>query len=170
MKPPLPTVAGVGPSCQWLPPGRWKTILEFFQEQYPRIAVETWTMRMAKGEVIDECGQSIDLQTAYRVGACIFYYRELENERIIPFFEQVIYQDEHILVADKPHFLPVIPSGRFPPANVIGQIAKHLQLRKPGSHPSARSRNRRSGVVFRQPENKRPLHISLSKSEGDESI
>jgi tRNA pseudouridine32 synthase/23S rRNA pseudouridine746 synthase len=113
MKPPLPTVAGVGPSCQWLPPGRWKTILEFFQEQYPRIAVETWTMRMAKGEVIDECGQSIDLQTAYRVGACIFYYRELENERIIPFFEQVIYQDEHILVADKPHFLPVIPSGRF---------------------------------------------------------
>ena len=68
---------------------------------------------MTKGEVIDECGQSIHPQTAYRVGACIFYYRELENERIIPFVEQVIYQDEHILVADKPHFLPVIPSGRF---------------------------------------------------------
>jgi tRNA pseudouridine32 synthase/23S rRNA pseudouridine746 synthase len=113
MKTPLPTVAGVGPSCQWLPPGRWKTVLEFFNEQYPRVAVETWTTRMAKGEVIDECGRTVDPYTAYRVGACIFYYRGLENEKVIPFVEQVIYHDEHILVADKPHFLPVIPSGKF---------------------------------------------------------
>jgi tRNA pseudouridine32 synthase/23S rRNA pseudouridine746 synthase len=68
---------------------------------------------MAKGEVIDECGRTVDPQTAYRVGACIFYYRELKNESRIPFVEQVLYSDEHILVADKPHFLPVIPSGRF---------------------------------------------------------
>lgn len=68
---------------------------------------------MAKGEVLDECGRTVDPQTAYRVGACIFYYRELENESRIPFVEQVLYWDEHILVADKPHFLPVIPSGRF---------------------------------------------------------
>jgi len=113
MKAPLPTVAGVGPSCQWLPSGHWKTVLEFFKEQYPRITVETWTTRMAKGEVLDEHGRTVDPQTAYRVGACIYYYRELENEKVIPFVEQVLYQDEHILVADKPHFLPVIPSGRF---------------------------------------------------------
>jgi tRNA pseudouridine32 synthase/23S rRNA pseudouridine746 synthase len=113
MKAPLPTIAGVGPSCRWLPPGRWKTVLEFFKEQYPELAVETWTTRMAKGEVIDECGRTVDPQTAYRVGACIFYYRELENESCIPFVEQVLYRDEHILVVDKPHFLPVIPAGRF---------------------------------------------------------
>jgi len=113
MKAPLPTIAGVGPSCRWLPPGRWKTILDFFKEQYPRVAVETWTTRMAKGEVIDEHGRTVAPQTAYRVGACIFYYRELKNEKVIPFVEQVLYQDEHILVADKPHFLPVTPSGRF---------------------------------------------------------
>ena len=113
MNSPLPTVAGVGPSSRWLPPGRWKTVFEFLKEQYPGVAVETWTTRMAKGEVIDECGRTVDPQTAYRVGACIFYYRELENEHAIPFVEQVLYCDEHILVADKPHFLPVIPSGRF---------------------------------------------------------
>jgi tRNA pseudouridine32 synthase/23S rRNA pseudouridine746 synthase len=68
---------------------------------------------MARGEVMDETGRRVDPQTAYRVGACIFYYRELENETVIPFAEHVLYQDEHLLVADKPHFLPVIPSGRF---------------------------------------------------------
>ena len=113
MNAPLPTVAGVGPSSRWLPPGSWKTVFEFLKEQYPRVGVETWTTRMAKGEVIDECGRTVDPQTAYRIGACIFYYRELENETRIPFVEQVLYRDEHILVADKPHFLPVIPSGRF---------------------------------------------------------
>jgi tRNA pseudouridine32 synthase/23S rRNA pseudouridine746 synthase len=113
MNAPLPTVAGVGPSSRWLPPGRWKTVLEFFREQYPKVAVETWIRRMAKGEVLDEISRTVDPQTSYRVGACIFYYRELENETRIPFVEQVLYRDEHILVADKPHFLPVIPSGRF---------------------------------------------------------
>ena len=113
MNAPLPTVAGVGPSSRWLPPGSWKTVFEFLKEQYPRVGVDTWTTRMAKGEVIDECGRTVDPQTAYRIGACIFYYRELENETRIPFVEQVLYRDEHILVADKPHFLPVIPSGRF---------------------------------------------------------
>ncbi len=112
MNAPLP-IAGVTPSSRWLPPGPWKTILDFFQDQYPRVAVEIWTTRMEKGEVLDEYGRTVDPQTAYRAGACIFYYRELENETVIPFVEQVLYQDEHILVADKPHFLPVIPSGRF---------------------------------------------------------
>ena len=68
---------------------------------------------MAKGHVLDETGRQVDSETAYRVGACIFYYRELPNEKAIPFAHQVLYQDEHIMVADKPHFLPVIPSGKF---------------------------------------------------------
>jgi tRNA pseudouridine32 synthase/23S rRNA pseudouridine746 synthase len=113
MNSPLPNVAGVAPSSQWLPAGSWKTVLEFFRERFPRVDVETWTERMAKGEVMDEMGQRVNPQSAYRVGACVFYYREVETESPIPFAEQVLYRDDHILVADKPHFLPVIPSGRF---------------------------------------------------------
>jgi tRNA pseudouridine32 synthase / 23S rRNA pseudouridine746 synthase len=113
LNPPLPIVNGVAPSCQWLPPGPWKTVIDFFKEQYPHVDASTWNARMAKGEVMDETGRRVDSETPFRVGACIFYYRELENERTIPFVEQVLYQDEHILVADKPHFLPVIPSGKF---------------------------------------------------------
>ena len=113
MNAPLPFVEGVGPSCQWLPAGPWKTVSDFFKHQYPHVDATTWNARMAKGQVMDEMGRRVDSETAFRVGACIFYYRELENESRIPFVEQVLYRDEHILVADKPHFLPVIPSGRF---------------------------------------------------------
>ena len=113
MKAPLPIVNGVGPSSRWLPAGPWKTVLDFLRKEYSQVDVETWITRMTRGEVLDQNGRQVDPETAYRAGACIFYYRELVDEPVIPFVEQVLYQDEHILVADKPHFLPVIPSGRF---------------------------------------------------------
>jgi tRNA pseudouridine32 synthase/23S rRNA pseudouridine746 synthase len=121
---PLPFVEGVGPSCQWLPAGPWKTVIDFFKEQYPHVPAATWKARMAKGQVMDEIGRRVDAETAFRVGACIYYYRELENEKPIPFKEQVLYQDEHILVADKPHFLPVIPSGRFLRETLLVRLRK----------------------------------------------
>ena len=79
---------------------------------------------MAKGQVVDETGRRVTAKTAFRAGACIFYYRELENEKTIPFTEQVLYQDEHILVADKPHFLPVIPAGKFLHETLLVRLRK----------------------------------------------
>ena len=34
-------------------------------------------------------------------------------EPVLPFDEAIVYQDDRLLVADKPHFLPVVPAGRF---------------------------------------------------------
>ena len=128
MNPPLPIVEGVGPSCVRLPAGPWKTVMEFFKERYPRVDFATWSARMAKGQVVDETGLRLNLASAYRVGACVFYYRELRCEEPIPFVERVIYQDEHILVADKPHFLPVIPAGRFLHETLLIRLRKQGQL------------------------------------------
>jgi len=121
---PLPIVEGVGPSRQWLPAGPWKTVLDFFKEQYPHVDVDTWTGRMAKGQVVDEVGLRVNPKTAYQTGACIFYYRELENEPDIPFAERVLYEDDDILIADKPHFLPVIPAGRFLHETLLVRLRK----------------------------------------------
>jgi tRNA pseudouridine32 synthase/23S rRNA pseudouridine746 synthase len=125
---PLPIVEGVGPSCQWLPAGPWKTVIDFFKEQYPHVHATTWHARMAKGQVMDETGRRINSETPFRVGACIFYYRELENEKPIPFVEQVLYWDEHILVVDKPHFLPVVPSGRFLHETLLVRLRKQRSM------------------------------------------
>lgn len=113
MQAPLPIVDGVSPSSQWLPAGPWKTVLDFLTEQFPRVETATWVSRMARGALVDETGLQLNAESRYRVGACIFYYRELDSEKRIPFAEHVLYRDEHILVVDKPHFLPVIPAGRF---------------------------------------------------------
>ncbi|HEX6184505.1 MAG TPA: pseudouridine synthase [Pyrinomonadaceae bacterium] len=113
MKSPLPVIEGVAPSRQTLPAGGWVTVLEFLAERHASVGAEVWAARMLKGEVVDETGLRLSPSSPYRAGACVFYYREPGDETRVPFEEHVLHQDEHLLVADKPHFLPVIPSGRF---------------------------------------------------------
>ena len=113
LKTPLPIANGVGPSSHWLPAGSWKSVLDFLKERFPQVDVATWTARMGRGEVTDESGLRLNPESPYREGACIYYYRELEDEIKIPFKENVLYENDDILVVDKPHFLPVVPAGRF---------------------------------------------------------
>src|SRR5258707_471376 len=128
LNPQLPTIDGVSPCSQWLPLGPWKTIIDLLKDQFPGVELTTWHARMAKGEVIDETGLMLSPECPYRAGACIFYYRELENESHIPFLESVLYQDEHILVADKPHFLPVTPAWRFLKETLLVRLKNKLHL------------------------------------------
>ena len=113
MKSPLPVVEGVAPSRQTLPAGVWETVLDFLAERHASVGADVWVSRMLKGEVVDETGLRLTPSSPYRAGACVFYYREPEDEPRVPFDEHILYRDEHLIVADKPHFLPVVPSGRF---------------------------------------------------------
>lgn len=83
---------------------------------------------MNKGEVVDENGTPLNAESPCRRGSYIFYYRELERETPIPFEESILYRDDHILVADKPHFLPVMPSGRFLRETLLVRLKKKLEL------------------------------------------
>ena len=125
---PLPVRDGVGPSHLWLPEGTWKDMQTFLADWFVDVSAETWNARMAKGEVVDEHGARLYPHSAFKRGKCMFYYRELEAETPIPFAEQVLFQDEHIVVADKPHFLPVIPGGRFLHETLLVRLKKKLSL------------------------------------------
>lgn len=113
MKSPLPLVDGIAPSYIWLPPWQWPGLLSFLTTRFSDIGEAAWRSRMARGLVVDGQGLAQTPDSPYRAGACIHYYRELDAEPAIPFRETVLYRDDHILVADKPHFLPVMPAGRF---------------------------------------------------------
>lgn len=83
---------------------------------------------MAKGEVVDAAGSRLSPTSSYRSGVRLYYYRELEAERNIPFEETVLHHDEHLLVADKPHFLPVAPAGRFLQETLLVRLKRKLGL------------------------------------------
>lgn len=114
----IPTRDGVSPSCVALPllpagDSRWPTLLDFLAERLPAVDRGAWQQRLYDGQVLDEHGQPVRADNAYRGGGRLYYWRALDDEPEIPFEATVRFQDAHLLVVDKPHFLPVTPTGRF---------------------------------------------------------
>ncbi len=94
-------------------PQPYPSILEFLESRFPRIGREIWQERIQTGKVLDENRCPISFDSSYVPLKRLFYFREVAEEPPIPFREEVLYQDENFLVADKPHFLPTTQGGRF---------------------------------------------------------
>ena len=124
----LKTRNGVGPSCVGLPAGNWPTITDFLVERFPAISREVWLGRMARQLVTDEFGELVTPLRAYPSHMRIYYYRALDEEARIPFEETVLYQDAHLIVADKPHFLPVTPSGHYLQETLLVRLKNRLGI------------------------------------------
>ena len=124
----LPTRNGVGPSCVGLPVGAWQTITDFLVERFPAINRNVWLQRMAENLVVDEFGVLVTAERPYPSHMRIYYYRAVEEEQRIPFDEVILYQDEHLIVADKPHFLPVTPSGHFLQETLLVRLKNRLGI------------------------------------------
>ncbi len=95
------------------PDKRWPTVYAFLCRHFARISADIWRERILAGKVHWFNGEAITLQTPFLAGKRLCYYREVATEPAIPFNHQILYQDQHILVADKPHFLPVTPGGDY---------------------------------------------------------
>ncbi|MGJ4727932.1 pseudouridine synthase [Luteimonas sp. SDU101] len=114
------------PSRLQLRPGPWASVLEALCAHFPRVDEKTWRDRFARGRVLDAEGTALDVSAAYRPGLEIRYFREVPDEPAIPFAEAVIHADAHLVVAWKPHFLPVAPTGGYVRETLLTRLAGRL--------------------------------------------
>lgn len=91
----------------------WPAILDFLIRTFPHVPAGTWEARLRDGKLLDESGQAIGADTPYIPGRRLFYFREVASEPVVPFREEILFRNDEILVADKPHFLPSVPGGRY---------------------------------------------------------
>lgn len=124
----IPTKNGISASQVSLPDGPWKTYEDFLSERFPVFTKEEWSERMAEGEVLDSTGKPVLPCNSYRGNQKLYYYRYLPNEWKNPFQETVLYQDEWLVVADKPHFLPVTPSGKYVRETLLVRLKQKLGI------------------------------------------
>ena len=89
------------------------SVLEYLIIKFRNIRPEVWQQRVADGKVHWHDGSLITADSPFQAQQRVYYYREVESEPVIPFEEKILFQDEHILVAYKPHFLAVIPTGIY---------------------------------------------------------
>lgn len=122
----LPLRDGVGASRVVLPPGSWPSVLAFLIERFPHVA--DWPARMARGLVCDESGAALAPEAPFRAGLRVSYYRELAHEPVLAGPESVLFQDDDLLVADKPHGLAVIPGGSYARETLLARLRARFDL------------------------------------------
>lgn len=110
---PLPTRDGVSASTVATTSGPWLSVLDFLAERIAAVSREDWAQRMARGEVLDADGQPLPPGAPFKPQTRLHYWRSLPFEHPVPFEEAIVFQDDWLVVADKPHFLPVTPKGRY---------------------------------------------------------
>ena len=120
---------GVSSSRVYLPTSQTYTnLLDFFVSNFPHIEPSEWVARFKEGLVMTTEGQPVVALDAYQPNTHLLYFRRLAREPNIPFEEEILYQDEHLLVADKPHFLPVTPSGLYLHQTLLNRLKQKTGL------------------------------------------
>ena len=109
-----------------LPAGEWATLLDGLCARFPMIGRAQWLDRFARGRVLDSHRKPLAADTPYQVGDTIHYFREVADEPRIPFEETILHADEHLVVADKPHFLPVAPTGVYVRETLLTRLVQRL--------------------------------------------
>lgn len=84
---------------------------------------------MRQGKVLDDAGQSISEQRPYHGHTRLYYYRDCATEPDpVADDAPILYRDPHLLVVDKPHGMPVVPSGRYLQQTLLVQLKRALGI------------------------------------------
>jgi len=123
-----------------------KTILEYLFARFPQVPSAIWRTRVSQGLVTLSDGTTLTDESPYRHGIMVFYRKEVPSEPPLLQEPVIIYRDAEILVADKPHGMPVTPSGE----HVQRALFVHLQKTtgEPGLAPIHRLDRETAGLVL----------------------
>jgi tRNA pseudouridine32 synthase / 23S rRNA pseudouridine746 synthase len=120
----VPTRDGVSPSCVVVTAGPWPTVLDFLAERLSGISRDGWAKRLAQGLVLGADGQAVASHQTCESGLRLYYYRHLAAEPDLPVQARILFEDERLLVADKPHFMPVTPTGQYVQQSLLVQLKR----------------------------------------------
>ena len=140
-----PVIKGVGPSTVGVPANATLSAIDFLTAKFNAISREEWQLRFEAGEILNAVGRVMAPQDSLLKESHLHYYRSIRNEPELPFKANVIFQDEFLVVVDKPHFMPVTPGGRYLQQSLLVQLKQQLNL--PELSPMHRIDRETAGLV-----------------------
>ncbi|MCV7197684.1 pseudouridine synthase [Mycobacterium angelicum] len=102
--------------------------------------------KLLAGEVVDGRGAVVDSGRLLPPGSFVYVYRDLPDEVPVPFDIPVLYQDDDLVVVDKPHFLATMPRGRHVAQTALVRLRCALGL--PELSPAHRLDRLTAGVLL----------------------
>jgi tRNA pseudouridine32 synthase/23S rRNA pseudouridine746 synthase len=147
MQSPLPVRDGVNATRLRLPnEGPWDTAMDYMMHRWGHIDPQGIEDRFDAGEIVGEGGIPLNRTTRLEDHTFIWYYRTLPPETRLPVEISILHQDEHILVVDKPHFLPTTPGGTYIQESALVRLRNQLNL--PDLIPMHRLDRMTAGVLL----------------------
>ncbi|TQJ58439.1 tRNA pseudouridine32 synthase/23S rRNA pseudouridine746 synthase [Arthrobacter sp. SLBN-83] len=147
MQSPLPVRDGVNATRLRLPDeGPWDTAMDYMMHRWGHIDPQGIEDRFDAGEIVGEGGIPLSRHTKLEDHTFIWYYRTLPPETRLPVELSILHQDEHLLVVDKPHFLPTTPGGTYIQESALVRLRNQLDL--PDLIPMHRLDRMTAGVLL----------------------
>ncbi|WP_217239739.1 RluA family pseudouridine synthase [Streptomyces sp. AC555_RSS877] len=126
---PLPQREGVDPVRVRLPvEGPWATVRAHLTERLSGAGAGVVDGLFDAGRVVGADGRAVAPDAAFVPGMFVWFHRDLPAEVPVPFPIEVVHRDEHIVVADKPHFLATIPRGSHVTETALARLRRELDI------------------------------------------
>lgn len=143
-----PMIDGVSPSTIYLekldnPPS---DLFTFLCQKFPHVDVDEWRRRFVDGLVFWENGELATLNAHYIHGRSVYYYRFLQDEVVVPFEHEILFENKYFMVVDKPHFLTVTPSGDYVCQTLLTRLKQ--QTSNPNLSPIHRLDKETAGLIL----------------------
>ncbi|CAL9569231.1 hypothetical protein SUDANB6_04826 [Streptomyces sp. enrichment culture] len=108
--------------------GPWATVREHLVERLSGAGAGVVDGMFDAGLVVGADGRPVAADAPYEPGLFVWFHRELPAEVPVPFPLEVVHRDEHIVVADKPHFLATTPRGSHVAETALARLRRELGL------------------------------------------
>ncbi|GAA4328540.1 RluA family pseudouridine synthase [Streptomyces venetus] len=108
--------------------GAWATVREHLVERLTGAGDGVVDSMFDAGLVVGADGRAVAADAPYAPGAFVWFHRDLPDEAPVPFPLEVVHRDEHIVVADKPHFLATTPRGSHVAETALARLRRELGI------------------------------------------
>ncbi len=122
------------------------TIFEYLLARFPQVDATIWRERVSQGLITLSDGTTLREDSPYRHGISVFYRKEVASEPPTLEEPQIVYRDDDILVVDKPHGMPVTPSGQHLERSLFVRLQRSTGL--PDLAPMHRLDRETAGLVL----------------------
>ncbi|MEA5533859.1 RluA family pseudouridine synthase [Crocosphaera sp. XPORK-15E] len=106
------------------------TVLEYYTKRYHHSGAEEWLKRILSGEILLD-NQPVNPQICLETGHFLTYHRPPWQEPDVPLSFEVLYEDQDLLIINKPSGLPVLPGGGFLEHTLLWQLQQQYSDDKP---------------------------------------
>ena len=122
-----PMINGVSASKVFLQPSTAVTVYDYLCTQFPHIQTSEWQSRFQEGLVYDAQGNSLNLNSPFRRIATVFIIA-FWHTKCVSFRTPNLFENEHFLVIDKPHFLTMSPTGQYVQETLLVRLKKQTGI------------------------------------------